>query len=107
METKGGTARAGRPGQAHRGDLVGYQVVRRWPSGFMAVITIPAAARARALSLRFAFPAAHVDRVWGARWQPFRDGDGGTANGPPPWPRHSPEARGMGAHPMMGSAPRT
>src|SRR5258707_4008110 len=107
LETKGGTARAGRPGQAHRGDLVGYQVVRRWLSGFMAVITIPAAARARAWSLGFAFPAAHVDRVWGARWQPFGDGDGGTANGPLQWPGHSREPRGMGADQMMVSATGT
>src|SRR5260370_1428017 len=94
-------------GRALRGDLVGYQVVRRWRSGFMAVITIPAAARARAWSLRFAFPAAHVDRVWGARWQPFGDGDGGTANGPLQWPGHSREPGGMGADQMMVSATGT
>src|SRR5258708_8512411 len=57
LETKGGTARAGRPGQAHRGDLVGYQVVRRWPSGFMAGITLPSSPGAPALSPPVPFPA--------------------------------------------------
>ena len=43
--------RTGRPGRAARGRLLSYQIVRRWPSGFLAVITIPRAARAGAWSL--------------------------------------------------------
>ena len=103
----GGTAPAGQPGRATRGGLLGYQIVRRWSSGFLAMITIPAAARPGAWSLRFAFPAARVDRVWGARWHPFGNGDGGTADGPVPGPGHSRDARGLGAGQVMVSATGT
>jgi hypothetical protein len=61
---------------------VGYQLLRRWPSGFLAMITLPANIRPGAWSLQFTFPSAHVARVWGARWQPFSNGNGGTATGP-------------------------
>jgi hypothetical protein len=64
---------------------VGYRILRRWPSGFLAEITMPADARSGSWSLRFAFPSAHVDRVSGARWQPSGNGDGGTATGPWSW----------------------
>lgn len=105
QEMKGGVA-AGPSGhgRAARGALLGFQVVRRWPSGFLAVITIPWAARPGAWSLRFAFPAARVDHVWGARWQPSADGDGGTARALRPWPGQSPETHGRDAGQVTVSA---
>jgi len=72
---------------------VGYRVVRRWSSGFLATITLPADMRPGPWSLQLAFPSAHVDRVWGARWAPSGNGDAGTATGP--WPGHG-RARGDG-----------
>jgi len=63
---------------------LGYRIVQRWESGFIAVITMPGAAKSGGWSLQFAFSAAHVNRVWGAQWQPSGDGAGGTANGPSP-----------------------
>jgi hypothetical protein len=109
MEMGGGaTVPAGQPGRAARGGLLGYRIVRRWSSGFLAVITIPAAARPDAWSLRFAFRAARVDRVWGARWHPFGNGHGGTADGgPPPGTGHPREDRGLGAGQVMVSATGT
>jgi hypothetical protein len=76
----GATAHSRRRGRAARGVLLTYQIVRQWSSGFLAQISLPDAAKSGTWSLRFAFPAAHVDRVWGARWEP--SGDGGTAYGP-------------------------
>jgi len=105
LQMKGGEP--GRPGRAARGRLLSYQIVRRWPSGFLAVITIPRAARAGAWSLWFAFPAARVDQVWGAQWQPSGNGDGGTADGPLPWPGHSPGHRDLDADQVMVSATGT
>jgi hypothetical protein len=103
MEMKGGgTGRAIRPGRAARGALLGYQIVHRWPAGFIAVITIARVTKPGTWSLRFAFPAARVDRVWGARWQP--SGDGGTADGPLSALRHSPWTRGLDADQVMVSA---
>jgi hypothetical protein len=82
LRMKGGTtARSRRRGRTARGVLLTYQIVRQWSSGFLAQIILPDAARSGDWSLRFAFPAAHVDRVWGARWEPSGNGDGGTAYG--------------------------
>jgi hypothetical protein len=78
----GGTAHSRRRGRAARGAVLTYQIVRQWSSGFLAQITLPGAARSGGWSLRFAFPAAQVDHVWGARWDPSGNGDGGTAYGP-------------------------
>jgi hypothetical protein len=61
-----------------------YHIVRQSESGFVAVITMPGAAKSGGWSLQFSFSAAHVNRVWGAHWQPSSDGAGGTANGPLP-----------------------
>jgi hypothetical protein len=83
LKVKGGATNHGRrPGRGNRGGLPGYQIIRQWSSGFLALITIPGGARTDGWSLWFAFPAAHVERVWGARWQPSGNGDGGTADGP-------------------------
>jgi hypothetical protein len=76
----GGTAR--RRGRSARGARLAYKIVRQWSSGFLAQITLPAAAKSGSWSLRFAFSSAHVDHVWGARWEPSGNGDGGTAYGP-------------------------
>jgi hypothetical protein len=88
-----GSARPSHRAEADPGDQLGYQIVSRWPSGFVAVITLPGAAKPGAWNLQFGFRAAHVDGVWGARWQPFGGGDGGTASA---WPagEHSPRAPG-------------
>jgi hypothetical protein len=82
IPTTGSPARGG-AGPAYQ---VGFQVLRRWPSGFLAVMTMPADVAPGSWSLRFSFPSAHVDQVSGARWQPSGNGDGGTATGP--WSRH-------------------
>jgi hypothetical protein len=104
MQMKGGaTARGHRPG---RGPL-GYQIVRQWSSGFLALITIPGVARTDRWSLWFAFPAAHVDRIWGARWQPSGDGDGGTADGPSDRNRHPRWDHALGAGQVLVSATGT
>jgi hypothetical protein len=81
---------------------VGYQILRRWPSGFLAQITLPSSVKPGGWSLQFSFPAARVDRVWGARWQPSGNGDSGTANGPSGWGapgRGSGDGAGGGAGP--------
>ncbi|HTW04874.1 MAG TPA: hypothetical protein VMF87_31575 [Streptosporangiaceae bacterium] len=65
---------------------VGYQVARRWSSGFLATITLPRNLRPGPWSLQLAFPSARIDRVSGARWQPSGNGDAGTATGS--WPGH-------------------
>jgi Cellulose binding domain len=75
---------AGRPGALgrHRAPYhLGYRVVHRWPWGFAAVITLPADLKPGAWSLRFGFPSARVDHVWGARWQPSGHDQAGTATG--------------------------
>jgi cellulose binding protein with CBM2 domain len=86
-----GPASQGGAGPAYQ---AGYQVVRRWSSGFLASITMPANMRLGPWSLQLAFPSAHVDRVWGARWQPSGNGDAGTATGSWPGPGRG---RGGGA----------
>jgi hypothetical protein len=98
----GGTGPARRHGQAARGRLLGYRIVRRWSSGFLALIALPGAAGPGGWSLRFGFAAAHVDRVWGSRWQPSGNGDGGTADGPLQPPGHP-----IGAGQMLVSATGT
>jgi Cellulose binding domain len=80
-----------RPG-AEAGYQLGYQVIGRWPSGFVAMITMPGDLKPGPWSLQFAFPSARIDRVWGARWQPSRNGNGGTARGTWQWPGR-PDAR--------------
>ena len=108
MEMKGGGAgRAIRPGRAARGTVVGYRIVSRWSAGFFAVITVARVTKPGAWSLRFAFRAARVDHVWGARWQPYGDGSGGTADGPLRASRHSPWTRGLDADQVMVSATGT
>jgi hypothetical protein len=84
----GGTAEASagrRHGTASGGGSgyhLGYQIVRRGPSGFVAMITLPSDLKPGPWSLHFAYPSARVDRVWGALWQPSSNGNGGTALGP-------------------------
>jgi hypothetical protein len=92
----GGTAPVRRHGHAARGRRLGYRIVRRWSSGFLALIALPGATRPGGWSLSFAFAAAHVDRVWGARWQPSGNGDGGTAAGP-----YGPPGDPLGADQML------
>ncbi len=81
---------------------VGYQIIRRWPSGFVAMITMPGDLNPGTWSLQFAFPAARVDRVWGALWQPSDNGHGGTALGP--WQWHGPAPGGPEARQLTVSA---
>jgi hypothetical protein len=83
-----GPAGQGAAGPAYQ---VGFQVVRRWSSGFLATIILPADTRPGAWTLQLAFPSTHIDRVWGARWHPSGNGDAGTATGL--WPGHG---RGRG-----------
>jgi hypothetical protein len=78
-------------GPAYR---VGYQILRRWPSGFTALMTLPGNLGPGAWTLQFTFASAHVDRVWGARWQPSGSGDGGTATGPWRWGAPGPGGNG-------------
>jgi hypothetical protein len=86
-----GPSSGSRP-RADLGYQLGYRVTRRWPSGFIAMITMPGDLKPGPWRLQFGFPSARIDRVWGALWRPSRHGDGGTALGP--WPRHSgPHAR--------------
>jgi hypothetical protein len=95
---QGGPAASTRqPGGATAVYQVGYQVIRRWPSGFVAVITLPGNAKPGAWSLQLAFPSARVDRVWGAQWQPSGPGHAGTARGP--WPSRDPGPQGRGQGP--------
>jgi hypothetical protein len=78
------TAPMASPGRRHATGaayLLGYRVVRHWRGGFVAVITLPGDLNPGHWSLQLAFPSARVDRVWGARWQPWGDGSAGTATG--------------------------
>jgi hypothetical protein len=78
-------ARSGPRLRAAVGYQLGYQIIRRWPSGFAAMITMPGDLKRGAWNLQFGYSSARVDRVWGALWQPWRNGDGGTAFGPWQW----------------------
>jgi len=101
LQMKGGTTtRGGRAGP----HLLGYQIVHQWSSGFLALITIPGVGRADRWSLWFAYASAHVDRVWGARWRPSGNGDGGTADGPSGRPGHYQWDRRLGAGQVLVSA---
>jgi hypothetical protein len=100
LKMKGGASRPG-------GVLLGYQIVRQWSSGFLALITIPGVARTDRWNLWFGYAAAHVDRVWGARWRPSGNGDGGTADGPSDQPGHPRWDRGLGAGQVLVSATGT
>jgi len=101
LQMKGGTTtRGGRPGRV----LLGYQIVRQWSSGFLAMITIPGAGRTDRWSLWFSYASAHVDRVWGARWRPSGNGDSGTADGPSDRPGHYRWDRHLGVGQMLVSA---
>ena len=100
--TEAAGARAASSGKhpgAGVGHQLGFRVIRHWHSGFVAMITMPGDLKPGPWRLEFAFPWARIDRVWGARWQPTRNGDGGTALGPwpvEPWQRHGrggPDAR--------------
>jgi hypothetical protein len=88
----GTASRAGAPGRRHAAYHLGYRVVRSWPGGFVAVITLPADMKPGPWSLRFGFPSARVDRVWGARWRP--SGQAGTATGSWRPQGHAPGDRG-------------
>jgi hypothetical protein len=82
-----GTGASAGPGHRHVAGAVyrlGYQVVRRWQGGFIAMITLPGDLRPGPWRLRLAFPSARVDLVWGATWQPSGDGAAGTATGSRP-----------------------
>jgi hypothetical protein len=94
LEINGGpSGHARRAGRAAHATLIGYQIVRQWSSGFLAVITLPSAATSGAWSLSLSFATARVDQVWGARWQPSGNGDGGTLEGlMPSWGDHDPGA---------------
>jgi hypothetical protein len=90
LELKTGTAPGGatsasaRPGRRHGAAAVyelSYQVVRQWPGGFVAVITLPDDMPPGTWRLHLGFSSARVDQVWGARWQPTGNGDAGTATG--------------------------
>jgi len=90
------------PGHRHPAGAVyqlGYQVVRRWQGGFIAMITLPGDLRPGPWSLRLAFGSARVDQVWGAIWQPSGDGDAGTATGSwLPIRGHDPDIPGLDGH---------
>jgi hypothetical protein len=91
----------GVPVRRHAVYQLGYRVVRRWPGGFVAVITLPADLKPGAWRLRFGFSSARVDHVWGARWQPSRHGHAGTATGS--WRPHGydPHDRGLDGRQLM------
>ena len=95
------TATMASPGHRHAAGAVyqlGYRVARHWRGDFVAVITLPGDMSPGPWSLQLAFASARVDRVWGARWQPWGDGDAGTATGS--WT--PPRGPGGGAHGQDG-----
>jgi hypothetical protein len=72
----GGAAAAAGPYQR-----LEYQIItHRWP-GFVVVITLPGGLKPGSWSLQFGFPAARIDWVRGALWQPSGNGWAGTATG--------------------------
>jgi hypothetical protein len=81
-DAKGAGSAPAPPGVTEMSAELGYRIVRHrgW---FTAVITMRGGGKT-GWSLQFAFPAAHVRRVMGARWLPSRDGAGGTAIRPAP-----------------------
>jgi hypothetical protein len=83
--THGAGARKAPPPAAKAGGKavyrVGYQVIRHRRHRFVALITMPSGLAPGSWSLAFAFESARVEQVWGARWQPSANGQGGTALG--------------------------
>jgi hypothetical protein len=92
--TAPGAARPGAPGRHHAPYQLGYRVVRRWPWGFVAVITLPADLKPGAWSLRLGFRSARIDHIRGARWQPSGHDQAGTATGS--WRPHGHAPGGQG-----------
>ena len=80
---------------------LGYQVVRSLKGGFVAVITLPGDLKPGTWSLRFGFPSARVDHVWGARWRPSRHDHAGTATGSWRPNDHEPDNRGLDGRQLM------
>jgi len=99
------TATTASPGRRHAAGAVyrlGYRVVRRWHGGFVAVITLPGDMNPGPWSLQLAFPSARIDQIRGARWQPWGDGDAGTATGSWTPPRgHDRDSRGQDARELV------
>jgi len=101
------TGTAPRPGRAgatvgrHGVYQLGYQVVRSLKGGFVAVITLPGDLKPGTWSLRFGFPSARVDHVWGARWRPSRHDHAGTATGSWRPNDHEPDNRGLDGRQLM------
>jgi hypothetical protein len=87
------------------GYRLGYEVIKRRPAGFTAIITMPSDLKPGPWSLEFGFPAARIDGVWGAVWQPSGDGQAGTALGPWQWGGQAPG--GPGAHQLIVRATGT
>ncbi|HTS95046.1 MAG TPA: cellulose binding domain-containing protein [Streptosporangiaceae bacterium] len=87
---------------AGAGYHLGYRVLRHWPSGFTAMITLPPGLGRDEWSLQFAFSSARVEGVWGASWQPSGSGDSGTATGP--WHGGNGGSGGLQARQMMITA---
>jgi hypothetical protein len=85
LQDGGGAASAGRrPGAPAVGvpyERVEYQIITDGLPGFVVVITLPGGLKPGSWHLQFGFPAARIDRVWGARWQPSGNGQAGTATG--------------------------
>jgi hypothetical protein len=77
----------GTAGRSRPPVTIEYRVVRTLRSGFVAMITIKSRRKLADWTLTFSFAAARVEHVWGAKWQPDGNGDGGVATGRPwPWP---------------------
>jgi hypothetical protein len=62
-----------------------YQIVTRRRKSFLVIITLPGDLKPGSWRLQFGFPAARIDRVWGAAWQPSGNGRAGMALGPGEW----------------------
>lgn len=91
------------PGRA-AGYHLGYRVLRHWPSGFAAMITLPPGLGPGEWSLQFAFSSARVEGVWGASWRPSGNGDSGTATGPWQWHGNNGGSGGLQDRQMMVTA---
>ncbi len=82
-------AQAGNPGPRYPAAPVEvqYQTMRRWSSGFTALITIASRSTLGNWRLAFKYPGTGIDSVAGAKWA--ATGDGGVATAVP-WPWGSP-----------------
>ncbi len=110
LKASGGAAAANsgaprREAAGGAGYRLGYEVIRRQWAGFTAIITMPGDLKPGPWSLEFGFPAARIDRVWGAAWRPSGDGQAGTALGPRQWGGHAPG--GPGANQLIVQATGT